>query len=123
MVVTKDFRGATGIYVARRFATGAVVTMRSVGRISLGTVQAVTAGDVSASGRTVVLRSYDRAYVWSRRRGRSLASALRRRACVADVSLIPEGQGEALAVTPGGRAFYTVPEGPRPALRRYSPAR
>ena len=123
VIVTKDFRGAAGIYVARRFVPGAATTMRAAGRIALGPVQAVTAGDVSASGRTVVLRTYDRAYVFSRRRGRSLASTLRRRPCVANVSLIPEGQGETLALTPGGRAFYTVPEGPRPLVRRYSPGR
>ena len=31
---------------------------------------AVTAGDVSADGRTIVLRSYDRAFVWTRKRRR-----------------------------------------------------
>ena len=32
-----------------------------------------------------------------------------------------EGQGEALAVDRNGRALYTVPEGKRPAIRRYEP--
>ena len=34
----------------------------------LGVGQAITAGDVSADGRTIVLRSYDRAFVWTRRK-------------------------------------------------------
>lgn len=123
VIVTKDFTGVGRIYVARRFVSGASLTLRAAGRVSLGAIQAVTAGDVSASGRTIVLRTYDRGYVWTRRRGRSLASTLRRRPCPAGASLIPEGQGETIALTPGGRAFYTVPEGGRPALRRYAPAR
>ena len=77
---------------------------------------------MSADGRTVVLRTYDRAFVWSRRGSESVASTLRRRPCTADADLLVEGQGEALALTRDGRAFYTVPEGRRPALRRYAPA-
>jgi hypothetical protein len=95
--------------------------MRSAGEVPLGGGQPVTAGDVSANGRTIALRSYDRVFVWSRQRGESLPSALRRRPCAARTSLRAEGQGEALALTPDGRAFYTVPEGPHPALRRYAP--
>jgi hypothetical protein len=79
----------------------------------------VTAGDVSADGRTVALRTYDRAYVWRRRSGETVAAALRRPPCRADAGLLREGQGEALALTRDGRAFITVPEGSRPALRRY----
>jgi hypothetical protein len=38
---------------------------------------------------------------------------------VADADLLREGQGESLALTADGRAFYTVPEGERPPLRRF----
>ncbi len=74
---------------------------------------------MSADGRTIALRSYDRAFVWRRRAGETVAAALRRRPCDADADLLREGQGEALALTADGRAFLTVPEGRRPALRRY----
>jgi hypothetical protein len=124
VIVTKSFDGVTGIYVAGRPRPGTVTTLRRAGRLSLGAIQAITAGDVSANGRTIMLRSYDRAFVWSRKRGWSLArTMLRRRPCFAGASLIPEGQGETLALTANGRAFYTVPEGASPALRRYAPAR
>jgi hypothetical protein len=124
VIVTKSFDGRAGIYVAGRPRAGTVTTLRAAGRLSLGAIQAITAGDVSANGRTIVLRSYDRAFVWSRKRGWSLARALvRRRPCLAGASLIREGQGETLALNANGRAFYTVPEGARPALRRYAPAR
>jgi hypothetical protein len=109
-IVTKD----DGVVYAGR--TG---TLRRVASLRLG---AITAGDISADGRVIALRSYDRAYVWTRRRGESLARALRRKPCVAATGLFAEGQGETLALTRDGRAFYTVPEGPNPPLRRYASA-
>lgn len=122
VIVTKDFGGLARVYVADRPSPGALTTMRRAGSVRLGAGQAVTAGDVSANGRTIVLRTYDRAFVWSRRRGQSLASAMRRRPCAARAGLLVEGQGEALALVRNGRAFFTVPEGRRPLLRRYAPA-
>jgi hypothetical protein len=91
--------------------------LRRVATLELGVGQAITAGDVS--GRTIVLRSYDRAYVWTRRGSEPIARALKRKPCLAAANLAAEGQGEALALSRDGRAFWTVPEGPRPALRRY----
>ncbi len=85
--------------------------------------EAVTAGDVSADGRTIVVRTYDRALVWTRRKGESVARALAREPCAAGADLAGEGQGEALAVARDGRSFFTVAEGERPPLRRYAPAR
>jgi hypothetical protein len=108
VIVTKDFTGPAGVYAGRG--------LRRSGTLELGPI---TAGDVSADGRTIVLRSYDKAYVWARRGRESLARALRRKPCVAAANLAPEGQGEALALSRDGRTFWTVPEGPRPALRRY----
>ena len=95
--------------------------MRRAGRVPLAGALPVTAGDVSADGRTVAVRTYDRVFVWSRRRGQSVVSAMRRRACTARADLLVEGQGEALALTRHGRAFYTVPEGDHPALRLWAP--
>lgn len=122
VIVSKSFTGRSGVYVARRpVAAGAPTTMRRSGGLSLGGGEAITAGDVSADGRTIVLRSYDRLYVWRRRSGESLAAALRRHPCSAPNDLLGEGQGESIALTRDGRAFYTVPEGRRPAIRRYTP--
>jgi hypothetical protein len=103
VLVSKDFSGAGQLYVAKRPSAHRVTTLRRVGRLSLGGGEAVTAGDV-----------------WSLRRGEPVARALRRRPCAARALLIGEGQGEALALTANGRAFYTVPEGARPELRRYA---
>jgi hypothetical protein len=116
VIVTKSFTGAARVYVARQPSSRRVTTLRRTATIDLG---AVTAGDVSADGRTIVLRTYDSAYAWRRRAGESVAAALRRKPCNVDAALLAEGQGEALALTRDGRAFYTVPEGIQPALRRY----
>lgn len=120
VIVTKSFDGRAGVYAARRPSVRQVTTLRRSGAISLGPLQAVTAGDVSGDGRTIVLRTYDRAYVWRRRAGEAVTAALRRRACRARADLSIEGQGEALALARDGRAFITVPEGPAPMLRRYA---
>ncbi len=117
VIVEKRFAGRAGVYVA----TAGSSTLRRRGGLSLGVGEAVTAGDVSGDGRTIALRTYDRAYVWKRRRGESVAAALRRRPCSPPNDLLLEGQGEALALTRSGRVFYTVAEGARPAIRRYAP--
>ena len=120
VVVSKSFGGESGVYVAARPSASAVAVLRRRARLSLGAGEAVTAGDVSADGRTIALRSYGRAYVWRRRAGETIAQALRRRPCSPRADLFAEGQGEALALSARGGAFYTVPEGPDPAIRRYA---
>jgi hypothetical protein len=117
LVVTKSLSGSGTVYVASREGG----TMRRAARVRLGNALQVTAGDVSADGRTVVLRTYDRLLVWTRRRGESLSSVFRREPCTGRADLLVEGQGESVALTSDGRAFYTVPEGRRPPLRRWAP--
>jgi hypothetical protein len=117
VVVTKSLRETAGVYAARPGNT----TLRRAARVRLGNALQVTAGDVSADGRTVVLRTYDRVLVWTRRRDEPLAAVFRHRPCMARADLLVEGQGESVALTRNGRAFYTVPEGRHPALRRWAP--
>ena len=81
----------------------------------------VTAGDVSADGRTIVLRGYDRIAVWARRGRERLTTTLARAPCVSPTSLLGEGQGEAIALDRHATSFMTVPEGSPATLRRYVP--
>jgi len=81
----------------------------------------VTAGDVSADGRIVVLRGYDRVGVWARRGRERITATLARPPCVSPTSLIGEGQGEAIALDHRGTSFVTVAEGSPATLRRYAP--
>lgn len=113
-IVTKDFGGLAEVYTAKQSGT-----LRKVAQLQLGLGQAITAGDVSADGKTIVLRSYGSAWVWERARGESLAAAFERAPCIVKANLIKEGQGETLALSRDGRAFYTIPEGADPPLRRY----
>ena len=119
VIVSKSFGPRGAVYVARQPSSRSITTLRRSGTLRLDEGDAVTAGDVSADGRTIVLRTYDRAFAWRRRAGETVAAALRRRPCVADADLLTEGQGEALALTRDASAFYTVPEGARPRLRRF----
>src|SRR4051794_22460068 len=119
VIVTKDARGVSRIYTATNPSPTDVTTLRLAGTLALGLGEAVTAGDVSADGRTIALRTYDRAFAWTRKAGRSVAATLKGKSCPPRAALLAEGQGEALALTRDGRAFYTVPEGASPAIRLY----
>jgi hypothetical protein len=128
VIITKQFSGDSGVYVAR-VPTGAVapdgppLTLRRAGSVHLGLGGLATAGDVSADGRIVAVRTYTTFYVWDVARGATLAATLKRAPCRGTLGLGDEGQGEALALSAHGGAFFTVPEGAEPAIRRYAAAR
>jgi hypothetical protein len=119
-IVTKAFDGNSGVYVAAHPSASATTTLHRAAGLRLGLGGLATAGDVSADGRVIVVRTYTGFVAWERRRGDSLARAMRRTPCAGRVSLAREGQGEALALTANGRAFLTVPEGLNPTVRRYA---
>jgi hypothetical protein len=118
VIVTKEPSGRSGVYAARRSST----TLRRTGGLTLGPGALATGGDVSADGRVIAIRTYGSVLAWRRGGGVSLVAALRGRPCVSPTPL-REGQGEALALTPDGQAFFTVPEGPHATLRFYTPVR
>jgi hypothetical protein len=112
VIATKSLSGESRVYTARKAGT-----LHHALTLQLGFGETVTGGDANAT--TIVLRTYDRAYVWARRKGESIVHALRRDPCTAGAALLSEGQGESLALTADGRAFYTLPEGASPILREY----
>jgi hypothetical protein len=118
VIVTKALGSARAYRASARAAPGSQTTLRSGPAIGMSLV---TAGDVSADGRIVVLRGYDRAAVWVRRGRERLTTTLRRAPCVSPTSLAGEGQGEAIALDRRGRSFLTVAEGSPAVLRRYAP--
>jgi hypothetical protein len=123
VIVTKNFGGTARVYTADHPVAGATATLRLAGRVNLGAGEAVTGADVSANGRTVAVRTYTSVYLWRRRGTEPVASTLKRKPCRVHADMLVEGQGEAIALTADGRAFYTVPEGVHPAIRIYTPAR
>lgn len=65
-------------------------------------------GDVSADGRSVLVKTYDAVYYWERREGETLAETLARPPLAQPYT--PERQGEAIAFALDGRAYFTTSE-------------
>lgn len=111
-LVTKTLAGGRAYAVPRDGGT-----LRRGPELRLGPI---TAGDVSADGHVVALRTYTTLVVWRRAGREALTETLARKpACVAPARLGTEGQGEALALDAHGRTAITAPEGPGPLVRRY----
>lgn len=120
VIVTKTISGHSGIYSAN-LSAGSRQTLKLRGHIDFGLAGLTTAGDVSADGRTIAIRTYGDLSIWHRRSGTSIASTLATTSrCLSATGLAGEGQGESLALTPNGASFYTIPEGASPPLRHYS---
>jgi hypothetical protein len=120
LIVTKVLGTARAYRTSAALAAGSQTTLRTGPAIRMSLV---TAGDVSADGRVIVLRGYDRVAVWVRRGRERLTTTLRRAPCLSPTSLVGEGQGEAIALDSHGTSFLTVAEGSPAVLRRYSPRR
>jgi hypothetical protein len=120
VIVTKALGAARAYRASARLPAGSQTTLRRGPAVALSLV---TAGDVSADGRIVVLRGYDRLAVWARHGREPLTTTLRRAPCLSPTSLAGEGQGEAIALDRRGASFATVAEGSPAVLRRYTVAR
>jgi hypothetical protein len=120
VIVTKVLGAARAYRTSAGLAAGSETTLRAGPDVNLSLV---TAGDVSADGRVIVLRGYDRLAVWVRRGRERLTTTLRRAPCLSPTSLGGEGQGEAIALDRPGTSFLTVAEGSPAVLRRYTPRR
>jgi hypothetical protein len=117
LVVTKALLRGRVYTVASTLADGTRTTLRKGPAVALGPV---TAGDVSADGRVVALRTYSTLALWRRQGREPLARTLGRApTCIAPADLSAEGQGEALALSPDGGTAITAPEGADAVLRRY----
>jgi hypothetical protein len=78
-------------------------------------------GDISADGRMIIVKSYDRVYLWQRNENETIANAFMKRPL--RLTYVPEPQGEAIGFTPDGNGYYTLSEvrdGIWPRLYYYS---
>jgi hypothetical protein len=64
---------------------------------------------ISPSGRAIAIRTYNRAFLWRRAPGQSVAAALAGKPC--PIPLAVEGQGEALGFASDERGYFTLSEG------------
>ena len=82
-----------------------------------GKTKWITAGDISASGSRILLKSYTQVFYWQRDAGESVWQALQRKPTV--LPYVIEPQGEAIGFTVDGKGYYTVSEGVNPTLYYY----
>ncbi|MFO7823943.1 MAG: hypothetical protein R6V72_08375 [Cyclobacterium sp.] len=102
---------------AAHLIDGNSVTMEEVMRLP---ITLSVGGDISADGTQVVIKNYWVVYYWSRNPGETLAETLQRQSRLLPYE--PEPQGEAIAFTPDGQAYFTLSEKKlrvEPVLYRY----
>jgi hypothetical protein len=78
------------------------------------------AGDISADGNQILIKSYLNIYYWTRKPGESIEQALSREPLMLIYN--PEPQGEAIGFQPDGKAYFTISEKRfdiNPTLYRY----
>lgn len=123
VIVTKALGGNSEMYTGTAPASGGgTVALKDAGGLDFGLGGLATGGSITPSGSLAAIRTYTGVSLWPRRPGEALAAALARAPCEAKVNLAGEGQGESLALTASGRAFFTIAEGADPPLRRYRAA-
>ncbi len=69
----------------------------------------ITAGDISADGKQILLRSYQNIYYWKRNPGEPVWKAMQSKP--QELKHNAEKQGEAIGFTADGKGFYTTSEG------------
>jgi hypothetical protein len=68
----------------------------------------VTAGDISSDGQEIIIKTYEKVFLWTRVPGQSMADAFRQPPI--RIPYTPEPQGEAIAWLPHGGGYYTLSE-------------
>ena len=92
-------------------------TMAWTGSRFLGfPIYGAVGGDVSPDGREILKKRYHTASLFRRRPEEELSRALARPARGIPVPCDPEQQGEAIGFDARGQGYFTLGEGPRPAL-------
>lgn len=115
LIVSKD--GAKSrIYwaAATSLQMGRTIQLEDVGAVELSNP---AGGDISPDGQEIILRNEQRALLYTRRAGQSIAQALASPGLVVPVVGTPlEPNGEALAYASNNRGYFTISEGVNPTL-------
>lgn len=121
-IATKGDPEGSRVYVARAPQSTTVITvLEYVTTLAFGTAPLTgsplaTGGSVAPDGSALLIRSYDRVFLWWRRPGTSLADALLGTPCALPVA--DEAQGEGVTFDAQGSSYYTLGEGNSPELSR-----
>lgn len=104
IVTKRDERSI--VYVARYpQVTGKVITLDKVGYFPFNRA---LAGDISADGSEIAVKTDYRIYYWQRKRGEPVYEALKRQPLLLPYRVEP--QGEAFGWMPDGSGYYTLSE-------------
>jgi hypothetical protein len=69
----------------------------------------ITAADISADGKQILVKSYEKVYYWQRSAGEPIWQTLKK--APQELQYKQEKQGEAIAFTRDGKGYYTTSEG------------
>lgn len=120
-LLSKHDAGVSTLYVARApfgdAVTLEIVTTIDVGGATVPGARQTTGMDLSRSGRALLLRTYNRAYLFTRGADETWADGLGRAPTRLPAAF--ELQGEAIAWRADGRAYFTISEMAGQVLHRY----
>jgi hypothetical protein len=118
-ILTKSGDGVSQLFMAPNPAADTMTTMTEVASITFGEgdlpgSRNTTAGDISEDGSRILVRSYNRIFLFLRYPWGSVADAL-----LGEIYNVPqpsEPQGESVAFAPDALSYTTVSEGTSPAI-------
>ena len=96
---------SVSVYQAHYPFSKDTIVMENQGKIPY---KLIVAGSISADGSEVLLKNYGKIYYWKRNAGEAIPDLLKREA--KKLRYEPEHQGEAIAWSRDGSAFYTLSE-------------
>jgi hypothetical protein len=106
-VITKRVKPAGVYQIPLSFTEEAPITVERIAELPY---RYLVAGDISADGMEILIKTYTRIYYWRRLAGESLEQTLKRRPRT--VPYVVEPQGEAVGWSADGQGYYTVSEEP-----------
>lgn len=123
LIVSKSSDGLSTVYTAGLQPQDGPVTLQEVLTLNVGTdplsgSTMITAGDISASGQWLLLKTYTHAWIWPRRGEEGTEAWLQQTPCAVPLQL--ELQGEAAAFSSDETAYHTLSEGTGVPLLRYN---
>jgi hypothetical protein len=77
----------------------------------------VVAGDISADGNKVLIKTYEKVFYWERNAGEHIWETLAR--VPKELPYTVDGISEAIALNKNSTYYYTVPEGANPVITKY----
>ncbi len=110
LIMTKD-GSRTQIYGVETDFTGRPIKtkMRLLGQLDL---ENISGGDVSRDGSQVIVRREKQGWLWSRKTGQALSTAMMKAGKEVDVRRKIQGaNGESICFSPGGKFYCTISEG------------